>query len=67
LLIAQYLIDRGISSVMGTGRAVEQIEEQIILTSDIPDEALEGAAETGKGGCAKDFTVACTGLAACPS
>lgn len=50
------------------GREVEQIEEEIILTADIPDEALEGAAEAGSDGYAKNFTVAaCTGLAACPS
>lgn len=66
-LIAQYLIDGGISLVMGTSRAVEQIEEQIILNTDIPDETLEGAA-TGNDGGANGFTVAaCTGLAACPS
>jgi hypothetical protein len=68
LSIAQYFVGRGTNSVMGIGRAIEQIEEQIILTIDIPDDVLEGAAETANDGSVKNFTVAaCTGLAACPS
>lgn len=58
----------GANAVKDTGRAVAQIEAEIILATDIPDEALEGAAETVNDGGATCFTVAvCTGLAACPS